>query len=224
MDWQERKSSLIQLMGASLEQVFPVLAEELSPDSPLFNEFIQQKSQFEDVRREERNGTISRSDKNLAHNRIRVSLLEIVGLMTETDFHAGLSANPAWLELIDTHQPTARKYWIPALAGAFAIVLIVVGFPFFRPAKTDPAKNVPAKDSVEFYGILTDRQDRLLGNATLLVGGEVVEVGPNGRFRQKLPFPEDTLLPLKILIGDSLVYSNDELIHSPYDKKLTNYP
>lgn len=226
MDWQERKRSLIQLMGRTLEQVFHVLNTELDPASPLHNEFILQKSQFEETRREERNGTISRSDKNLVYNRIRVSLRDIVGMMTEKDFHPDIiwEMDPEWLHLAEEKPQIARKTWVWALMGAAVMVLILIAFPFYRRNHQEAKISIAARDSVEFYGMITDRQDRTLGNVTIRIGMEEIAVGPNGRFRQKLPFPADTILPLKILLGDSLLYSNDELIHSPYDKKLTNYP
>lgn len=223
MNWQSRKQLLLQLLGQPLDKFFPVFDLEVNPDSELYDEYIQQKSRYSETIREERIGTISREAKDLAYNRVRAGLLEICGMMEAADFHPNLSldTDPDWRHLLASPSQQAKRIRLFAAIGITAVCLLgILVWQMTSTASTDESATSQVAD---FYGTLTDSQNRLLPDARIQVGPHIFSTDEKGQFRTELPLSSDTILSIRIFVHDSLIYDKRNSLRSPFDRKMP-YP
>lgn len=85
MDLQSKKRQLKKELGLRFEQAVSKLGNEIAPESPLYNEYINLLNRYNKKKREERTHMISDADKELAFNRIQHGLLGLIDEMTEAD-------------------------------------------------------------------------------------------------------------------------------------------
>lgn len=225
MNWQSRKQLLLQLLSQPLDIFFPVFEKEINPDSEFYDEYIQHKSRYSETIREERIGTISREAKDLAYNRIRAGLVEVCGMMEAADFHPTLSLDiePEWKHLLTTPTRQTKRLRLFAVIGIAAVCIFGILIWQMTSSSATSADDAAASQIVDFYGTLTDSQNRLLPNASLQIGPHIFSTDEKGRFRTQLPLSADTIISIRIFVYDSLIYDKRNPLRSPFDRKMP-YP